>query len=179
MKKRFKVVASAHKYDAKHKVLASKKVVASNVMDDPLKDNINEYLPRQGEGNTMASQIATAVAKIIYKWYNDGDVYDNVSSPMEGWANDISSFANWLYKYVPGMKVVLEDIFDCYSDDEYEDILYNILQTTGDREDLENWDKQPKQGSVYNCDGPFAWRDPYEEEEEDDYYEEEDEEEYY
>ena len=37
-----------------------------------------QYLPDRGEGDTLATQAATAVTKLVYKWYNDGDVYDLV-----------------------------------------------------------------------------------------------------
>ena len=59
----------------------------------------DQYLPSRGEGDTMASQIVTAINKLIYKWFNDGDVYDN-SYFIQGWCNDISSYANWLYEYI-------------------------------------------------------------------------------
>lgn len=35
-----------------------------------------KYLPENGEGNSLASQAVTAVSKLVYKWFNDGDVYD-------------------------------------------------------------------------------------------------------
>ena len=54
---------------------------------DPLQD---KYLPNRGEGDTIATQIVTAVAKLIYKWYNDGDVFDNTWY-LDGWLNDLSS----------------------------------------------------------------------------------------
>ena len=52
-----------------------------------------------------------------------------------------------------------------------------MCDTLFDAEDMENYDKRPKQGSVYNCDGPFVFEE-YEEEEEDyddEEYEEEEE----
>ena len=55
----------------------------------------SEYLPARGEGETKATQIVTAVNKLVYKWYNDGDVFDNTGA-LSGWANDLSSYANWL-----------------------------------------------------------------------------------
>ena len=63
------------------------------------KDINEKYLPDEGEGDTLASQIVTAINKLVYKWYNDGDVFDNVNSGLQGWANDLSSYANWLDKY--------------------------------------------------------------------------------
>ena len=50
----------------------------------------NKYLPDMGEGETKATQVVTAVTKLVYKWYNDGDVYDNTYM-MKGWCNDLSS----------------------------------------------------------------------------------------
>ena len=58
---------------------------------------IDKYLPTKGEGETKATQIVTAINKLIYKWYNDGDVFDNTYH-LEGWANDLSDYANWLYE---------------------------------------------------------------------------------
>ena len=41
-------------------------------------EKINDkYLPLSGQGETMATQICTVVNKLVYKWYNDGDVFDN------------------------------------------------------------------------------------------------------
>ena len=63
----------------------------------------DSYLPDTGEGDTMATQICTAVNKLIYGWYNDGDVYDNTYM-IDGWCNDLSSYANWLYGHVSASK---------------------------------------------------------------------------
>ena len=57
----------------------------------------------------MASQLVTAVNKLVYKWYNDGDVYDNIHS-LDNWANDLSSYANWPYKYIPESSDILIDV---------------------------------------------------------------------
>ena len=44
---------------------------------DKFEPIIDKYMPDIGEGDSLASQMVTAVNKLIYKWYNDGDVYDN------------------------------------------------------------------------------------------------------
>ena len=49
---------------------------------------IDRFMPLSGEGETVASQVCTAVNKLVYKWYNDGDVFDN-SYELEGWCNDL------------------------------------------------------------------------------------------
>jgi hypothetical protein len=81
-------------------------------------DEIDEkYLPASGEGENMASQIVLAVNKLVYKWYNDGDVYDNTYG-LEGWANDLSDYANWLWRYADAD--VLMDIEKARNDSDYE-----------------------------------------------------------
>ena len=69
----------------------------------------DKYLPSYGEGETMATQICTVLNKLVYKWYNDGDVFDNTYE-LSGWANDLSSYANWLYKYLPQSQEILDRI---------------------------------------------------------------------
>ena len=85
--------------------------------DTPEIDAVNEkYLPAEGEGETMATQICTAITKLVYKWYNDGDVFDNTHSLSGwGWCNDLSSYANWLYWYVPATVAFLRKIETCYT----------------------------------------------------------------
>jgi len=127
------------------------------------------YLPSRGEGENMASQIVTAVSKLVYKWYNDGDVFDNVHSPMTGWANDLSSYANWLARYTEA-EPILDGICDCFNDDDYEELLMNLANALLDEKELERFALQPKVGSIYNCKGYFEFSDCPEEDEEEDLY---------
>lgn len=128
---------------------------------DKFEKTIDKYMPDMGEGDTIASQICTAVNKLIYKWFNDGDVYDNVTSGMSGWCNDLSSYANWLHKYVPSSRKTLEKIFDMYDSDEeaYSNMLYELANILLDDLDLELEGNFEKVGSIYNCDGIFAFSD--------------------
>jgi len=124
----------------------------------------DRYLPMTGEGTTMAEQIVTAVTKLVYKWYNDGDVYDNTVM-LDGWCNDLSSYANWLYKYTPWVQDILERVWYAYGDDEYEEILWDLACNLLDMEDLEGYEV-PAQGTIYKCDGPFKFEDIMDDEEE-------------
>jgi hypothetical protein len=131
---------------------------------------IDKWLPDTGEGDNRATQAATAVAKIIYRWYNDGDVYDNTTGLGEGF-NDLSSYANWIYAYVPELRNTLNRVFSIYRDSQYEQILYKISEYF-DGEVLEELSKFEKVGSVYTEDGPFAVEDYYDDEEEEEEEEE-------
>lgn len=126
-----------------------------NMFDKQLKT----YLPSRGQGKNKAEQLVTAINKLVYKWYNDGDVYDNTAH-LVGWANDLSSYANWIYKYIPGADSILDEIYKCEDDSDYEDLLWDLTTFIFDMEDLENLSTEPVEGDIYDCDGPFKfeWR---------------------
>lgn len=137
-----------------------------NIMDD--------FLPGYGEGDTMANQAVTAITKLVYKWYNDGDVYDNTYQ-LKGGANDLSSYANWLYTYIPETQTILDKISEISDDDEYEDLILRPLADTVFNTDYLKYLSTfaEKHGSIYDCDGPFEFDDSYDEDEYDDEYEDE------
>ena len=139
------------------------------------------YLPERGEGETKATQIVTAVCKLVYKWYNDGDVFDN-SYVLEGWSNDLSDYANWLWEHTDADEI-LDKIFICYNNSDYEDLLKELTDKMLDTEFLEKMNKDKKIGTIYKCEGKFQFVEVYDED--DEYYdndyedEDEDEEDYY
>lgn len=124
---------------------------------------MDKYLPPMSEGETKATQIVTAVNKLVYKWYNDGDVYDNTYY-LDGWCNNLSSYANWLYRYAG--YVELDEIEIAGNIDDYEQILKDLADALLDEDYLEIMNKQPKIGSIYKCEGKFKFedKDDYEEE---------------
>ena len=129
------------------------------------KETIDKYMLPMGEGTTLASQAVTAVNKLIYKWYNDGDVFDNTYW-MSGGCNDLSSYANWLYYHVDKSKTVLNKIKYCYYGSEYEELLKELADAVIDYDLLEKLDKTEAMGSIYDCDGKFK----YAEDDEDSWY---------
>ena len=132
---------------------------------------VNEkYLPVQGEGETIATQITTAVNKLVYKWYNDGDVFDNTYH-LSGWANDLSSYANWLYENTKDAWRILNKIERCTNESEYEDLLKELTDKLLDETYLDEQNEYKKVGTVYNCDGKFKFDDSIEEDDElEEYY---------
>ena len=127
---------------------------------------VDKYMPSYGEGESMASQMVTAVNKLIYKWYNDGDVFDNTHY-LSGWANDLSSYANWLYKYVPKTVPILDSIKDCHNGVEYEELLVKLADTCLDDVSLTFIDCWGKVGSIYDCEGPFRFDTPDDDDDDD------------
>lgn len=131
-------------------------------------DRIDDmYLPVRGEGSTKATQVVTAVNKLVYKWYNDGDVFDTTGL-LNGWVNDLSSYANWLFKNTnKRVQEILDGVYDCNGDD-YEELLKELTDTLLDADVLEEYSKIPKVGSIYDCEGPFNFEE-YEDEEEEEW----------
>ncbi len=130
---------------------------------DKFETLIDKYMPMRGEGETAASQIVTAVNKLIYKWYNDGDVFDNTHH-LEGWANDLSSYANWLYENTKDAWKILNKITDCYNGSEYEDLLQELADKLLNEEYLAEQSKVVKVGTIYECDGKFKYEEQSDEE---------------
>ena len=132
---------------------------------------VDKYMESTGEGNTKASQIVTSVNKLVYMYYNNGDVYDNTNNCfVEECCNDVSSYANWLYyNTTDKVKDLLNDIDDCYNDNDYELILKRLADTLLDEPYLEEQSKLEKVGSIYKCCGRFEYIEP-DEEEDDEWY---------
>lgn len=125
---------------------------------DKFEPIIDKYMPDIGEGDSLASQMVTAVNRLIYKWYNDGDVFDN-NYALSGWLNDLSSFANWLYKYVKETRPILNRIYKIKDETGYEYILLALARLVLTEDFLSKYSDKVKTGSIYRCDGPFSWVD--------------------
>ena len=95
---------------------------------DPVTDRIEkDFLPANGEGDSMMSQAVTATTKLIYKWFNDGDVFDNTFG-LQGWANDLSDYANWLDENIPEAAAILSRIKAVGSDESaYTQLLFDLM----------------------------------------------------
>ena len=133
---------------------------------DEFADVLKLYMPRIGEGETLASQAVTAVNKLIYKYYNDGDVFDNTIW-LQGWCNDLSSYANWLAKHIDGADAILSQVYQCYIDSDYQDLLYTLAWfILGDKEKLEKLNECPAVGSIYDCPGNYRLDEPTDDEDE-------------
>ena len=129
----------------------------------------DKWLPDMGEGETRATQIVTAVTKLVYRWFNDGDIYDNRFC-LQGWDNNLSSYANWLHTYCgEETQDILERISKVYGEGEYTELLGDLADLLLREEYLEGQDKLEKIGTIYDCKGVFEFEE-YEDEEE--YYDE-------
>lgn len=128
---------------------------------------INKYLPDYGDGENQATQAVTAVCKLVYKWYNDGDVYDNHYN-IPGWANDISGSANWLYNHIDKTQSLLMEIKYIKSEKEYEDLLNELEYVVINEDLLSELEKLQHDGDAYHESGPFSFDEDLENEDDED-----------
>lgn len=131
---------------------------------DKFEEITDKYLPPMGEGETKATQLVTAVSKLVYKWYNDGDVYDNTAY-LDGWCNDLSVYANWIYNNYPESQPILDRIFKVYDDAGYEHILKELSDKFLDEKFLALENEKPLSGSIYSEKGRFVFEEYNEEDE--------------
>ena len=116
---------------------------------------LDQYLPNVGEGDTIATQASTAVSRIGYRWFNDGDTI---------WTDECQSCADWLYENIDGVKPVIDSLneymFACMPSinrklyDLYGDKLKEIIDAVADENLLKELNDRPLAGSIYNCEGP-------------------------
>lgn len=118
--------------------------------------NSDKHLPPHGEGESMGTQASVALCKLVYKWFNDGDVYDN-SYALEGWANDISGSANWLYNHIQETREILKGIEDVEDEDEYTDLLFDLCEVVDPM--IPDLLDKPKVGNAYDEKGPFKFKE--------------------
>lgn len=152
------ILAYESKVSAKSSLRESSEKITWSSFDTPESNALEEkYLPDQGDGDNMASQAVTAATRLIYKWFNNGDVYDN-SYGLSGWVNDISGSANWLAKHVPGARDILWRIQKTHSEEEYvSNILWPLFNLVYDSKLLSSLEKKPKVDDAYSCKGPFEF----------------------
>lgn len=121
---------------------------------DPILD---KYLPEEGDGDSLATQIVAATQKLIYMYYQNGDYYDNYHTRYpESW-NDVSGYANWLHDNTDA-GYILDHIFDTATFDGgwgyldpmyYEYILKGLADHLLNEDVLTPASKLPKVGDVY------------------------------
>lgn len=129
---------------------------------------VNEtWLPDVGEGTNAGNQLCVAINKLIYKWYNDGDVFDTTrkdSGGMVGWANDLSDYANWIRAYAHQSAEILDRIYECKESDHstYENLIKDLADkylTEDYLSTMASFYNNVLVGSVYDCNGPYSYQE--------------------
>lgn len=115
---------------------------------------LDKYMSDYGEGDNMASQITAAINKIIFKYYNTGDIFDTTYNLL-GMFEDLSDYANWLY--INAKITELDEIKIIKTEEEYEELLYKIASKYLTDGFLSQYKDKPAVDSIYKMKGPFKY----------------------
>ena len=119
---------------------------------------LQKYVSASGEGDTIASQVATAVNRILGRFLNDGDTI---------WSDSLCNEADWLYENAGSEVSHMIDSINGYTfagsstverGDEgiYAEWLGKLLDYVCYSGLLENLADDPATGSIYDCFGPVT-----------------------
>lgn len=131
-------------------------VSAFTHMKEKYTEMVDMYVPDIGEGETKASQIATAINFLAREWDINGDFWDDTHTPFRRGQNDVRNQANWLHSHTEAGKL-LERIWDENADIDV--ILINVMDRCLGEAYLDKAYHMPKEGTIYHCDGPFRYKD--------------------
>lgn len=126
-------------------------------------DQLLEFVPNSGEGNTYYEQMSTAINKLIWERYNNGgtcslypDGDDTLTSywcgPLMPHCNDMSSYRDWLIEHSPQtIKQTVLELALSSTEDDYDDKLSTLSEKFVNVINKPNIDlKTNTVGSIYN-----------------------------
>ena len=157
------------KYLAESRLL--KEFVGKELEDrnEPLYDKL---VPGQGKAETLEGEMLRAINRIVYRYYNDGDKYN------EGYGTETAGPAHsFLVNAVHPLRAKMDSIMDGekLSDNEYESMLKEALGLILDYiEGKEGEYTKNTQGEIFDYESEYEDDDDYYDdyEDDDDYYQE-------
>ena len=142
--------------------------------NEPLFDKL---VPGQGTAETLEGEMLRAVNRLVYRYYNDGDKYN------EGYGTETAGPAHsFLVNAVHPLRAKMDSIMgeEKLSDNEYENMLKMVLGLILDYiESKEGEYTKNTQGDIFDYPSEFEDEDDYYDDEEDDYYDDEEDDDYY
>lgn len=139
--------------------------------DERINSIFERLVPQNGKADTVAGEIARAICRIGYRWYNDGDKLG------VGYGKETCNAAGrYLLETIPDRAVqdTIIDAWGTYGDGAYESKLEKakaeVLSYLIDHPELE---KQENTEDMWDYMDEYEDKDDEDEDDEDDYYEEE------
>ena len=130
-----------------------------------------KLVPGQGTAETLEGEMLRAVNRLVYRYYNDGDKYN------EGYGTETAGPAHsFLVNAVHPLRAKMDSIMgeEKLSDNEYENMLKMVLGLILDYiESKEGEYTKNTQGDIFDYPSEFEDEDDYYDDEEDDYYDDE------
>jgi len=147
-------------------VVKYKELSSNKVYDKKFDALFKKLVPMSGKAKTAEGELIRALAKVGYRWSNDGDRF------FSGYGCETAGpSATFLMKSeVPGAKKIILDIVYNYSEPAYDKFIENLTKVVVDYVESKNgvYTKNTKD----NLDTPSEWENN--EEDDKDYYDEDD-----
>ena len=129
--------------------------------DGDLDSWFNDYVPQSGGANTIGGEIVRAAMRILYRWYNDGDMIG------KGYGNQTCNpAARYLLKYLPDDRIVREEIESLLnhdkvlSEEEYDSFAETLKSDVEDfLRDNEELFHQPSKSPYEDSKDPYEDKD--------------------
>lgn len=134
-----------------------------DVADKELNKLFDELVPATGKADTKAGEIIRAMARVEYRYFNDGDIFGRGYGKQT-----VNPAGRYLCDKLPEIADTLWGLYGCWSDDEYEKGLLNVVNYA-----IDYVLAHPELKEEPNDEDFFDWRD--EDEDVDDTDEEEEE----
>lgn len=119
------------------------------VADKELNNLFDELVPNSGKASTKAGEIVRAMARLAYRWYNDGDKLG------EGYGRETCNPAGrFLCDKLPEIEQAVIRIWDEYNDDDYEQGLLHVQNYV-----IDYINANPQLKAEANDEDYLDWRD--------------------
>lgn len=117
--------------------------------DKELNNLFDELVPNSGKATTKAGEIVRAMARLAYRWYNDGDKLG------EGYGRETCNpAARFLCDKVQGIAHKLGKIYAVYNNDDYEQGLLHVQNYV-----IDFINANPQLKTEANDENYLDWRD--------------------
>ena len=128
-------------------------MVSKNVLKKYLKmSNMKSF------GDDVTSQAILSTTLLISMWQETNQVFDNtIFNKKCDTRLELHTVANWLYKYIPETRNILDKVFWCETDRDYDNLLEHLHSTIFDETLLKKYSgKAPQSNPMFEKDGKFA-----------------------
>lgn len=117
---------------------------------------MEKYATEYEEETCKAHQIAGAINRLYYQWYQNGSVFD-YSMPFGTDCTNVSTYANWLDEYTDEAGEILSTFTQCKTGSDYDELLLKLCDVFLDEEYLSQYVNESKVDNIYTCCGRFKY----------------------
>lgn len=140
------------------------------VKNDKFDELTEKYMPSSDNADTLAGELLRAANRIIYRYYNDGDMCDY------GYGKEtVNPAVRFLIaEGTPAIKLIAKRFFDFADNKQYKELLQKLADVVTEQIEKNNLTEVENTKDMWDYADPDLDKDDEEEDWEDNYYEEDD-----